>query len=240
MKSNDLLRVSMKGWTSKHRDRWSFTGDDTAEDLFDDELLSEFRDTYNALPRSVMKADMWRLAKVYKDGGWWVDADTTPIHDIPTPPNLDEMYVMAENDTHMCNMMFYAPREYWVLRLGLYMIRDRMFGMRGVHLKQYRQRLGDSYIHLLTGPGLFTDMLHAAVKIHDPSVNLSQSKTKWTDVPGVFRMYVPDENNDEKVRTKTEDYFLKHNVQPSHGVFVLFGSVAHLFGGQEEDGWTNE
>ena len=244
MESDNILRVSMKGWLEQYGDQWSFTGDDTAADLFNDNSeLAEFVETYNSLPHNVMKADMWRLAKVYINGGWWVDGDTMPIEGspVPTPPDLELMYVTRENNVHMSNMMFYAPRHCHVLRLGLQMIKDRVARMKpDADADEYKEQFGESYIHFLTGPGLFTSMLSHAAKTKHPHTELPDSTLEWTDVPEVFSIYIPEEDVDIELKEKALEYYRDNGAQPSHGILILFGSVAHMFAGQNEGGWHHE
>lgn len=233
MEKSSILRAGMRGWQSKYPERWSFDGDDTCALIFDNPFLADFKNTYNSLPVPVMKADMWRLAKIYLDGGWWVDADTIPLREVPDPPDRNLMHVTAENSFHMCNMMFYAPARSWILLLGLKMICERAKYRTS---EEYHRNLGKHYIHFVTGPGLFTDMLADAARLKHPEVLLQNDKTKWESVAGVFTTHIPDHDSDDILRSlKKAHREIRHRKTK-----FLFNSVGHLYGGTLADGWLIE
>ncbi len=115
---------------------------------FDSATVAVFR----ALPIGVMRADMWRYAVLYVNGGVYADLDTECIVPIEHwPYNQHKLLVGLENDTHFCQWCIASDAGHPVLAMVLEMIVARW--QSGPDLSH------SSITHYLTGPGVWTDAI---------------------------------------------------------------------------------
>ena len=124
--------------------------DNDACDKFMKEEFSDIYHVYNNLPLPVMKADMWRYCIIYKYGGIYADADTIHVknYELDDIFNIDSYLVgVPENETHMCQWIFAAPKGSPILKSVIDLIVER----------SEDENKGDSFIHYKTGPCVFTD-----------------------------------------------------------------------------------
>lgn len=130
-----------------------FTDDDIDAFMakhFDSATVAVFR----ALPIGVMRADMWRYAVLYVNGGVYADLDTECIVAIDQWPHAqNKLLVGLENDTHFCQWCMASEAGHPVLAKVLELIVARW--QRGPDLSH-------PYLtHYLTGPGVWTDAIAA-------------------------------------------------------------------------------
>ena len=234
--NSSILRAGMRGWQSKYPERWSFDGDDTCALIFDNPLLADFKNTYNSLPVPVMKADMWRPRQDLP-GRW--DGGLTLILFLCArfPIHLIEISCMS-----LLEKQRFPYVQYDVLRTCPQLdtpARSKNDLRKSPNYRtseEYHRNLGEHYIHFVTGPALFTDMLADAARLKHPEVLLQNDKTKWESVAGVFTTHIPDHDSDDILRSlKKAHPKIRHR-----DTKFLFNSVGHLYGGTLADGWLIE
>jgi hypothetical protein len=163
--------------TWKKIPNWKFYSDDDCLTIFENPEIKQYLDTYQSIDIPVSRADMWRYLKLFLDGGWWIDADIyldTP-NNLPYPKDINKMYIQPENETSVCNMMFYSPPKHPVLKKALELIKYRI---------KNTDKKKEHYIHYCTGPSLFTDSFRQVSEI-----NLPQNVEKWPHNHKLFNMY---------------------------------------------------
>lgn len=137
--------------------------------LDDDELhifmSSHFNQTvvqsFLDLPLPVMRADFFRLAVMYYNGGIYADVDVElkqPIQNW-SEGAIDKCDVVIgmENDMHICNWGFASRPHHLLFRIAMDLSMERF-----VH--QNVSILKDANVHFVTGPGLLTDAVHELAK----------------------------------------------------------------------------
>ena len=189
---------------------WRFYNDEECLSLFQHPDLLPYRETYEAIDIPVAKADMWRISKLFVDGGWWVDADVFlgDSTNLPYPPDPEKMYIQAENSVHVCNMMFYSPAKHPILKTALDLIKDRI---------ATTEKFRPNYICYCTGPGLMTDAVRQTV-----SGSLPENMNHWPSRHNLFHKY-NNYNNYNKLGLLDQK--------------SLFGVAHHGYAGQSKDGW---
>lgn len=112
--------------------------------IFDKKIYS----AYCKLPLAVMKADLWRYCIIYHFGGIYADTDTIcKIH--PDIFITDCLTIVPENEVHLCQWVFSAPKDCPILKTVIDLSVERILKITEIK--------GEHIIHYLTGPGVFTD-----------------------------------------------------------------------------------
>lgn len=131
-----------------------------------------FADVWNKLPNYAAKADLWRYITLFKNGGWYADADVIPlaglaavskIHDTVLFNeacgskwfNLLKYYIGLSTITRAPQFrlsIFAAPQAWPPLISALQLLKQRVETM-GTRKWQNTDNIN------LTGPGLFTDAI---------------------------------------------------------------------------------
>jgi hypothetical protein len=103
---------------------------------------------YSMLPIAVMKADLWRYCIIYHYGGIYADTDTVCKINPNIFINDSLLTIVPENETHLCQWVFSAPKNSPILKSIIDLSVERILNtpIKGEHI-----------IHYLTGPALFTD-----------------------------------------------------------------------------------
>ena len=118
--------------------------DDFIKNNFDENVYK----AYSMLPMPVMKADLWRYCIIYKCGGIYADTDTVCKINPNIFINDSLLTIVPENETHLCQWVFSAPKNSPILKSIIDLSVERILNtpIKGEHI-----------IHYLTGPALFTD-----------------------------------------------------------------------------------
>ena len=118
--------------------------DDFIKNNFDEKTYQ----AYSMLPINVMKADLWRYCIIYYYGGIYADADTICKINPNIFINNSLLTIVPENETHLCQWTFSAPKNSPILKTIIDLSVERILNtpIKGEHI-----------IHYLTGPALFTD-----------------------------------------------------------------------------------
>jgi mannosyltransferase OCH1-like enzyme len=144
-------------------------------------------DTYKAyglLPLAVMKADLFRYCIIYHYGGIYADTDTICL----IKPNLfinnSLLTIVPENETHLCQWVFSAPKKSPILKSVIDLSVERILSIK--------EMKGEHIIHYLTGPDVFTDGIELYLKKHN--MPIFQNKTNYYQYPrkimNVFNPYI--------------------------------------------------
>ena len=124
--------------------------DDFIKTHFDHQVYKVF----NALPLGVMKADFFRYAIIYINGGIYTDIDTKCMKRINwIPPDADAI-IGKENDTHFCQWTFAFSPKHPLLKKVIdnivYQISQNGIDTRDEH-----------FVHKTTGPEIWTKSIQA-------------------------------------------------------------------------------
>jgi mannosyltransferase OCH1-like enzyme len=145
--SKSNIKNAVTTW-SKYANKYEYFFYD---DLMCEEFMKNFDENiysaYCKLPLAVMKADLWRYCIIYQFGGIYADADTI----CKAHPDIfitDSLTIVPENEVHLCQWIFSAPKNCPILKSVIDLSVERILGteIKGEHI-----------IHHLTGPGVFTD-----------------------------------------------------------------------------------
>mmetsp|Transcript_11834 Transcript_11834/g.13753 ORF Transcript_11834/g.13753 Transcript_11834/m.13753 type:complete len:316 (+) Transcript_11834:118-1065(+) len=155
---------------------WDKKNPDWKQTLLDDEELVAFISTYfnqtvvNAfkdLPLPVMKADFFRLAVMYYEGGVYADVDVEckkPIRTWSTYSDgaIDrcDVVIGMENDLHLCNWGFASRRHHPLFKKAVDLSLSR-FVNTVVDISQAH------FVHAVTGPAMFTQALTLLISDDD-------------------------------------------------------------------------
>jgi mannosyltransferase OCH1-like enzyme len=142
--------------------QYSFLVDEEIDAFMQKHFDSTTTEVFRALPFGVMRADMWRYAVLFIEGGVYADLDAEcviPIRNWPFAKN--KLVTGLENKVHFCNWSLASNAGNPVLAQVLDLIVERW------HVKP---KLGYTHLtHYLTGPGVWT----AAVAKYFGAENLS-------------------------------------------------------------------
>lgn len=86
-----------------------FMDDNDCRNFIKDNFSDEVFSVYNALPLGIMRADMWRIAVVYVNGGIYADTDVFCMKSIaPLLSNKDLILCHEHHDTELVSNFFFA------------------------------------------------------------------------------------------------------------------------------------
>jgi mannosyltransferase OCH1-like enzyme len=149
--SNTTLKSCLSSWT-KYKPSYNhfFSTNETCENFIKEQFPGNVYDAYCRLPLAVMKADLWRYCVIYKYGGIYADADAMCLvnPDLFTLPKT-LLVCGPENETHLCQWFFAAPKESPILKSIIDLSTKRILETPEIK--------GEHIVHHLTGPGCFTD-----------------------------------------------------------------------------------
>jgi mannosyltransferase OCH1-like enzyme len=132
----------------KDFDYYFFT-DQLCERFIKENFHERVYQAYNRLPLAVMKADLWRYCVIYHYGGIYADTDTICKVDPNIFINDSLLTIVPENNTHLCQWIFSAPKESPILKNIIDLSVKRILSVEEIK--------GEHIIHHLTGPEVFTD-----------------------------------------------------------------------------------
>ena len=151
--ANGLAKEYIDSWVNLNPDyEYRFLVDEEIDAYINHNFDRHTLNVFRALPFGVMRADMWRYAAIYNEGGIYADLDTQCITPIEQWGIAEEHLVVGmENKTHFCQWCFAAQPRHPVLEQVLELIVERW--QQGVDLSQ-------PYLtHYLTGPGIWTQVI---------------------------------------------------------------------------------
>ncbi|GJL82814.1 MAG: hypothetical protein DHS20C01_24480 [marine bacterium B5-7] len=187
--------------------RWQFFDDEEIDAYlkihFDSDLLRVFR----AFPLGVMRADTWRYAVLFIEGGLYTDLDTECCIALDDWLPCDAQLVVGVevDDAHFCQWTVAAAPRQIILKTTLELIVTRAWN--GVDTSN------PHFVHYHTGPSIWTDAFRQHFEA--PSVSLpelTRIAAQSTDgivvlKPGALRdQYVRHEFGSQCWRDET-DYF---------------------------------
>ena len=161
-------------------DTWKTLNPQWTRYLLDDEELeifmsAHFNDTvvesFLKLPLPVMKADFFRLAVMYFNGGVYADVDVAcnePIHQwSDNSINKCGAIVGMENPGNFCNWGFAARPNHILFQTAMQLSLDRFVNAKWNYSDDCKCQEGvwcacineqnEHFVHTTTGPGIFTD-----------------------------------------------------------------------------------
>ena len=96
---------------------WQFMDDDQCDAFIKNNFNDLTYKVYSSLPLPIMKADMWRIAVVYLNGGVYADTDTFCIKDITPLLESKSLIVVQEHtdSNDVANFFFAAEKNHPVL-----------------------------------------------------------------------------------------------------------------------------
>jgi mannosyltransferase OCH1-like enzyme len=143
------LVKAMKSWLKHTKEfNYVFYNNEMCDEFIKNNFDENVYKAYSMLPIAVMKADLWRYCIIYKYGGIYSDTDTV----CKIKPNFfindSLLTIVPENETHLCQWVFSAPKNSPILKSIIDLSVERILNtpIKGEHI-----------IHYLTGPALFTD-----------------------------------------------------------------------------------
>lgn len=117
-------------------------------------------DIYDALSLPVMRADLWRYAMIWANGGLYVDADTICRQAIDAwMPECKFWVCVEDNGSYFCQWAFAAQARHPILERCIHLIIANVLSMT-----RYR---GPHSVHSVCGPVLFTEAIasmHCAIR----------------------------------------------------------------------------
>ena len=120
IKSNNSLNNATESWKNHDNFNYHFYNDEQCS-KFMKQIENKFpgiNKQYNRLPLKVMKADLWRYCVIYIYGGIYADTDTVLVDNPLMFININaKLVVVPENDVHMCQWVFSAPKDSPILKL---------------------------------------------------------------------------------------------------------------------------
>lgn len=154
-------------WADLHPEglQMSYTDDKNMLEFMEANFDARVVKAFNSMPLGVMKADFWRYAVIYINGGLYADVDVVPKMNMSSwfkkqkgrrPMTWEEagcsMLLGFENDAHVSNWAFAAVKQHPVLNRTIELIVDRAEG--GIDTSMH------DFVHYHTGPGVITSGLH--------------------------------------------------------------------------------
>jgi hypothetical protein len=159
----------------------------------------EVHGLYQSLPQPIMRADFWRVAVVYVNGGYYADLDITCNKNISSFINAKAKAVFTKELDNIANFFFGAEPNHPVLKLALdYMIEEarvitdkntQSYGMHSLHraVREYYSVVGTDYptnheeVHILNNEHLKASgvLIHSAASITNNTTNGDDGYTSW-------------------------------------------------------------
>ena len=147
--SKPKLVKAIKSWVKHTKEfNYFFYNNQMCDEFIKNNFDEKIYQAYSMLPMNVMKADLWRYCVIYYYGGIYADADTICKINPNIFINNSLLTICPENETHLCQWTFSAPKNSPILKTIIDLSVERILNtpIKGEHITHY-----------LTGPGLFTD-----------------------------------------------------------------------------------
>jgi hypothetical protein len=139
-----------------------------------------------------MKADLFRYCVIYTWGGLYTDVDTICLHDpiVWTSSTQSELVIAPENNVHLCQWTFAASVESPFLKSVIDMVCSRIENAKG-DFSIY----GEHFVHVTTGPAVFTQAIEDQLRRYDLPVFCPGDMLKYENYPY------------ERLKVFSKDYF---------------------------------
>ena len=150
------LVKGMRSWLKNSKEfNYFFYNNQMCDDFIKNNFDENVYKAYSMLPIAVMKADLWRYCIIYHYGGIYADTDTVCKINPNIFINDSLLTIVPENETHLCQWVFSAPKNSPILKSIIDLSVERILNtpIKGKHI-----------IHYLTGPELFTDAIELYLK----------------------------------------------------------------------------
>jgi mannosyltransferase OCH1-like enzyme len=147
--SKPKIRKAIDTWKNNKDFKYYFFTDDLCEKFIKEYFNEDVYKAYNRLPLAVMKADLWRYCVIYHFGGIYADTDTICRVNPNIFMNDSLLTIVPENNTHLCQWVFSAPKGSAILKSVIDLAVRRILSIKEIK--------GEHIVHHLTGPGVFTD-----------------------------------------------------------------------------------
>lgn len=148
-----LAEPYIESWRTLNPDySYSFMVDDEIDTFIHDHFDRATLDVFRALPLGVMRADMWRYAVLYIEGGVYADLDAEcliPINEWGIPRG--QLVVGLEKKVHFCQWCIASVAKHSLLATVLEMIVARW--------QDDPDLSRPNLTHYLTGPGIWTEAI---------------------------------------------------------------------------------
>lgn len=148
-KNKNLLNGIFSWMQFKREYNYYFYDDNQCEMFMKNKMSEDIYKAYSLLPINVMKADLWRYCIIYENGGIYADVDTICLLKPELFINESLLTIVPENETHLCQWVFSAPKKSPILKSIIDLSVKRILSISEIK--------GEHIIHHLTGPGVFTD-----------------------------------------------------------------------------------
>jgi mannosyltransferase OCH1-like enzyme len=218
IKSNNSLNNAAESWKRHNNFKYHFYNDEQCS-IFMQQMEHKFpgiNEQYNRLPLIVMKADLWRYCVIYEYGGIYADTDTVLVDNPLMFININaKLIVVPENNIHMCQWVFSAPKDSPILESIIKLSLER--------IKNTQNIKGENIIHHLTGPGVFTDGISNYLRNQNNKITFENGYNDWM-----------------KNRKNGHDYLKYYGIHFFDYEEFHKNKVQHLFSGQWENGWIKE
>lgn len=98
---------------------YTFMDNDMCYDFISSNFDKEFVDMYNSLPLDIMRADVWRVAVIYINGGVYIDTDVLGVKGLHELIQDQELVIFNEELGGISNFFFAAYPKHPALKLVL-------------------------------------------------------------------------------------------------------------------------
>jgi mannosyltransferase OCH1-like enzyme len=164
--------LSWKKFESHYR--YYFFDDQDCEKFMKNKMGGDIYQAYCRLPLAVMKADLWRYCVIYYYGGIYADTDTICNLKPDFFINDSLLTVIPENDAHLCQWVFSAPRNSPLLKSVIDLSVKRILEIPEIK--------GEHIIHHLTGPEVFTHGIEKYLQENDLPI-FEKDRKKYVHYP---------------------------------------------------------
>jgi mannosyltransferase OCH1-like enzyme len=141
-----------------------FFNDDDIHDFVKTHYTKEIWEAFNKLNIIVAKTDFWRYLVLYHYGGVYIDIDTFCEQnlDLLIDNNIDALISKERLDFFVQWVLIFS-KKHIILEKIIEEITKNIYMKRQPLAKD--NRIND--IHIMTGPGIYTNTIHEVLKIND-------------------------------------------------------------------------
>jgi mannosyltransferase OCH1-like enzyme len=162
--------------------KYYFYDDQACERFMKEKMGGEIYKAYCRLPIAVMKADLFRYCVIYYYGGIYADTDTLCLLKPYLFINNSLLTIVPENNVHLCQWVFAAPRLSPLLKSVIDLSVERILTIE--------EMKGEHIVHHLTGPGVFTDGIENYLK--ENNLPVFQNRNHYFNYPNsILKVFNP-------------------------------------------------
>ena len=191
LKKHKILKAVLTWKTLEPEYKYYFYDDQACEKFMREVMGCDIYKAYCRLPMAVMKADLFRYCIIYYYGGIYADTDTLCL----LKPNLfindSLLTIVPENEVHLCQWVFAAPRSSPILKSVIDLSVERI-----LTIQEFK---GEHIIHYLTGPAVFTDGIEKYLREHH--LPTFENKTEYHQYPNtILKVFNPQVFHEKMVK----------------------------------------